>query len=48
MHTAGSALTVPSRPRRPEEDATLREFGEAEAAPDLEVTLLATGEHHWR
>ena len=47
LTTGASTLTLPVRPPRPE-DAALREFGEPEAAPDLEITPLTPGEHHWR
>lgn len=47
VHTGTSRLVVPVRPRRPEDDA-LRPFGEPEGAPELEVTHLEPGEHHWR
>jgi putative CocE/NonD family hydrolase len=43
----GGGLHLPVRPPRPE-DAHLREFGEPEAAPELGITLLQPGEHHWR
>ncbi|UTT48098.1 MULTISPECIES: CocE/NonD family hydrolase [Rhodococcus] len=43
----GGHLHLPVRPPRPE-DAHLREFGEPETAPELGITLLQPGEHHWR
>lgn len=43
----GGSLTIPVRPPR-EEDSLLREFGAPEAAPELAVTQLESGEHHWR
>ncbi|EMY34504.1 hypothetical protein D477_009363 [Arthrobacter crystallopoietes BAB-32] len=46
--TAGaSSLTLPVRSPR-DEDAALREFDEPAAAPELEITALEPGEHHWR
>jgi putative CocE/NonD family hydrolase len=48
VHTAGSRLTLPVRPARPEEDRALRDLGPAESAADLDVTPLEPGEHHWK
>jgi putative CocE/NonD family hydrolase len=48
VHTSGSRLSLPVRPPRPDEEKTLRDFEPPEAAPDLEVTLLEPGDHHWR
>lgn len=42
-----SSLTLPVRAPHAE-DEDLRSFGEAEGAPDLEITPLAEGEHAWR
>ncbi|MPV35888.1 CocE/NonD family hydrolase [Georgenia subflava] len=48
VHTGTGVLRLPVRPPRPEEDDALRPFGEPEAAEELEITQLETGEHHWR
>jgi uncharacterized protein len=47
LTTGRSTLTLPVRPPRAE-DERLREFGPAEAAPELEVTRLRPGDHQWR
>ena len=43
----GGELVLPVRPPR-EDDAQLRDLGEPEGTPPLEVTHLEPGEHHWR
>jgi putative CocE/NonD family hydrolase len=43
VHTGGSALLLPVRPPRPEDDARLPAFAEPEAAPPLVQTDLAPG-----
>jgi putative CocE/NonD family hydrolase len=47
LTTGASTLTLPVRTPRAG-DARLRPFGEPEAAPELAVTPLEPGEHHWR
>jgi hypothetical protein len=43
-----SSLSLPVRAPHPEDDARLPDLGEPEAAPDLDITPLEPGEHHWR
>lgn len=47
LHPEQSTLELPVRPPR-SEDERLREFGDAEAAPELETTDLESGDHQWR
>ncbi|MEU5842252.1 CocE/NonD family hydrolase [Rhodococcus sp. NPDC047139] len=43
----GGQLVLPVRPPR-EDDVQLRDLGEPEGAPPLEITPIEPGEHHWR
>lgn len=43
-----SALSIPVRAPRPDEDGTLADLGEPEAARELAVTPLVPEEHHWK
>ena len=46
VHTGNSALSIPVRPARPEDD-DLRPFGEPEGAPPLQTTRLSETHHNW-
>lgn len=45
--TGASALTLPVRPKRPE-DRGLRKFEPAETAPDLDATVIRKGSKYFR
>ncbi|WP_067639802.1 CocE/NonD family hydrolase [Nocardia coubleae] len=47
INTGTSTLTLPQRAPRAE-DATLRPFGEPEAAPPAPATHVEPGQHHWK
>nr|WP_220139491.1 CocE/NonD family hydrolase [Nocardia sp. GTS18] len=47
INTGTSTLTLPQRAPRAE-DATLRPFGEPEAAPAAPATHVEPGQHHWK
>jgi len=47
VRPSGSALRVPERTPRPEEDAAIA-FGPPETAPPMEAEILRTGDHRWR
>ncbi len=47
LYMGESRLTLPVRPPRPEDDATLRPFDEPEGAPPINKTLVAPTRQHW-